>query len=67
MLIKSEFLQTLRNANVTPVHKKGFTKRNDEASYRPINNLSNFSDNTLIFCQNTNAVLEKILFHNLVF
>ena len=66
MLLKSGFLETLKNANVTPVYKK--VSGNDEASYRSVSILSSPSKYTLmIFFQNTIAVLEKILFHALVF
>ena len=41
MLIKSEFSQTLKIANVTPVYKKD--SRNDETNYRPVRILSNLS------------------------
>ena len=66
MLIKSGFLETLKNANVTPVYKK--VSGNDEASYRSVSILSSPSKYTLKKKKkNIIAVLEKILFHALVF
>lgn len=41
LMIKSEFPQTLKNANVTPLDI--LNSQNDESNYRPVSILSNFS------------------------
>lgn len=41
LMIKSEFPQTLKNENVTPLDI--LNSQNDESNYRPVSILSNFS------------------------
>ena len=71
MLIKSEFPQTLKNENVTPVHKKG--SRNGKTNYRPVSILSNPSKVyekcifSMMLYENTDVVLEKTLVHNIIY